>query len=99
MVCAGVLPEPRLWGKVEIKIPNIKPERLRLELHSALFAGVSFGRASVHENGRFLLRATPGKYALSLSFIDNAGQKVFLSSIPIKIGRIGVFSSTLTISQ
>lgn len=97
VLLAGILPEPRLWGEVSSLPDSMLPERLRLELHSSLFAGVSFGKANVHENGRFLLRAAKGKYTLSVSVVEDSGAKVFLCSIAVVVGRSGVYSSTIKI--
>lgn len=96
-ILATILPEPRLWGKVKILSKNIKPEKLIIELHSTLFAAVSFGKAMVHENGRFLLRAGQGKYTLTISRIENSGEKALLGSVPVKVNRSGVFTSTLIV--
>ena len=97
VVMAGIMPEPRLWGKAGLLPKEVFPERLRLELHSPTFAGVSFGKASVHENGRFLLRAAKGEYNLNISYILDNGNKVSLCSMPVKVGPSGVYSSTIRI--
>lgn len=94
---ANFLPEARLWGRAIFNDLSISSERLYLELHSPLFAGVCFGKSSVHENGRFLLRAGKGIYTLTVSYFDDNREKVFLCSSKVRIGGTGVLSSTIRI--
>jgi hypothetical protein len=91
------LPEPRLWGQVLIRNKKLKLERIFLELHSTRFTGISFGKALAHENGRFLLRAGAGKYLLSVSFIGDRKEKIFLGSLPVRVNSLGSLSSTVEI--
>lgn len=92
-----VLPEPRLWGLLEVSTTALKAEKILLELNGARFAGVSFGKARVHDNGRFLLRAAKGKYVLTFNYIDSRGAKIFLGSLPVSVGSAGVFSASMEI--
>ena len=91
--------ESRLWGRVIIKNSKLPAERVFLELHSARFSGISFGKAQVHQNGRFLLRAAKGKYVLSVHRIDDRKEKIFLGSMPVTIGRSGVLNASVEICE
>ncbi len=97
IILAKLVPESRLFGRVVFRKEIEDMKYLFLELHNAQFPDVSFGKTITHEDGRFLLRANPGKYLLTVSRVNTQTEKVLLGSINIKIGREGVFQSTLII--
>ena len=99
IILSRIIPDVRLWGKIHIKakIKNIK--NLFLELHSQQFPGVSFGKTYAHESGRYLLRANPGKYLLTVSLVNEKAEKVLLGSLPVKIGPDGVFNNTIFVVE
>jgi len=69
-----------------------------LELRDAKFPEISFGKAVVKEDGKFLLRSNKGRYLLSVSRLDRNKNKEVLASLKVKIGREGVLNSTLIIN-
>jgi hypothetical protein len=98
LVLAVFLPDARLWGMLKAPVV-IKPgESLFLELRDAKFPDISFGKAVVKEDGRFLLRANKGGYSLLISRIDAGKNQEVLASLKVKIGREGVFNSTVTLA-
>lgn len=97
LVLALYLPEARLWGQVKFEDILEANEYLFLELYDLKFSGISFGKAKVKEDGKFLLRANKGKYRLTLSKININKDTVLLGETPVSIGREGVFSSTIVV--
>jgi len=93
-----VIPEPRLWGKIILSRGINQSPDLSLQLESPKIPGIVFGKAVIHENGKFLLRASPGKYLLKMYTMGKNQEKLPIASIPIKIGPLGVFNSTLIVS-
>jgi hypothetical protein len=93
------VPEPRLCGQIALGQGITEPMDLYLELGNKNLPGILLGRAIIHKNGRFLLRASPGNYILSVYSTDEKGQKSFLSALPVRVGSVGVFNSTLVIER
>lgn len=97
MILAKILPEDRLWGLMKIKIPGGGLQGLLLELKRPQFPQMTFGKTFVNEEGRFLLRANPGKYLMAVIKLDKKNQKTYLCSRPVSIGRNGVLNSTFKV--
>lgn len=89
-------PRLRLWGAALDKKSGQPIMGVRLELtHPKLeLSSVSFGQATSREDGRFFLRANPGRYWLRLSD-SQTGEN--LGAAPVKIGPEGVFNQKLLI--
>ena len=86
---AGLLPEPRLWGKISQAKTNLPISGINLTLSHLKFPNIRFGVANSEADGKYFLRANPGKY--NLIFTDSAnGEK--LGSVVIKIGKSGVLN-------
>ncbi len=94
---AGVLPEPRLLGKIVVRNSDLSAEKLFLQLHRPQLPGVRFGSARVSETGKFLLRANKGSYALSVSSLGPNKEENLLGSVKVKIGSTGVFNGSVII--
>ncbi|MBI5530329.1 MAG: hypothetical protein HY918_02405 [Candidatus Doudnabacteria bacterium] len=99
LILALFTPTPRLWGKIKSNNKNLLYENLFLELHNEKFTQISFGKAWVTVTGKFLLRANPGRYILSVSKVDSQNQKVLLAETKISIGKAGVFNPTLYLKE
>ncbi len=99
IILAIFLPEPRLWGQIILSAGMDEILDLNLELGNPKLPGIVLGRAVIHPNGRFLLRASQGSYLLSVHSTDKQGQKSLLASLPIKAGKLGVFNSTLVVEK
>ncbi len=99
IILAIFIKEPRLWGEIIIGQGLTEPPDLYLLLQNEKLPGITFGTASIHENGKFLLRASPGSYLLVIYQADKTGQKTEIGSVPVKIGRLGVFNSSLLIRK
>ncbi len=97
IILARLTPDVRLWGKIYIKAEIKEPHNLFLELHSQQFPGVSFGKAYAQESGRYLLRANPGKYLLTVSLVNAKHEKVLIGSLSVRIGPDGVFNNTILV--
>jgi len=97
LFCAALLPEPRLWGKVRVKTHLENFDGLFLELHSSQFPGISFGKAKINQNGKFLLRANKGRYSLSVSLLDAQNKENLLGSAPVRIGSNGVLNASVVV--
>jgi hypothetical protein len=89
--------EVRLWGQIKVKRPDLKTPGLILELYSRQFSQVSFGKAMVHPDGRFLLRTNKGKYQLSISEKKADGSINLLGKINVTVGRERVLNSAIYI--
>ncbi|MFA5990658.1 MAG: hypothetical protein WC794_00220 [Candidatus Doudnabacteria bacterium] len=97
-ILAAILPEPRLWGKLKIKNPNLKNADILLELRNQAFPEIGLDKTSVREDGKFLLRAKPGKcFMLATLLIDGKPAKVLAQKL-IRVGDSGVISSSLTLT-
>lgn len=97
-VLSAILPEPRLWGKLKIKISDLEPENILLELRNEVFPDIGLDKARVREDGKFLLRAKPGKCYLLASKILPGGASELLAKKLIRVGSSGVISSSFTLS-
>jgi hypothetical protein len=86
-----------LWGEIIFKTYTSYSPDLYMELGNPKVLGVIFGKAVIHSNGKFLLRSSPGKYELTVYIADKTGERRVLGKMPIKIGKSGVFNSTLVI--
>ena len=98
IVLALILPEPRLWGRVEMKNFQLDGGALFLELRSLRFPTMILGKTTVLENGKFLLRANPGQYLLIVGQINQNQEKIKLAEHKIRVGRAGVFNKSLKIT-
>lgn len=84
LVLNSVVPEIRLWGKV-IDLSNKKLlSKVSFELSNPEIESVVLAKAVSQEDGRFLLRANPGKYILRVSY------KNALAKIPVRVHSEGV---------
>lgn len=97
LLLSKMLPEPRLWGKIIIKNQSSNIGQLVLELHNKQLGHISFGVAKIHDDGKFLLRSNKGDYILEISNIGENKEKVVIGTMPVKIGRAGVFNETVVI--
>ncbi|HVY67358.1 MAG TPA: hypothetical protein VHA30_00455 [Patescibacteria group bacterium] len=99
MLAAQMTPEARLWGEIAVRTDRALPEfrELLMELHNPKFPQVGFDKARVKDHNRFLLRSEPGDYLLTLSGLDAKQNKTLLASRPVKIGRRGLYNSTLVL--
>jgi 5-hydroxyisourate hydrolase-like protein (transthyretin family) len=80
----SAIPEFRLWGRV-IDLKTGKPvTEAQLELSNPEIQTVILAKAKSQDDGRFLLRANPGKYTLRISL------KGLTSTIPVKVHGEGV---------
>lgn len=99
ILLAVYFPEPRLWGEIFLGPGINEPLDLSLELHKEKIPGIIFGKAMIHPNGKFLLRSSPGNYLLEIYAADKVGQKSLAASLPIKVGKAGVFNLSLFINR
>lgn len=88
-----VIPRPRFWGRITDSNNN-PVAGIRLKLTNPLLPGVIFGSALTREDGRFFLRANPGKYLLEV--LDDDGQAT-LSTFTVRVGQEGVYSGEFVI--
>ena len=94
------LPEPRLWGRLEFaKRFTFEGSHLLLELHKEKFPQINFGSAKVREDGKFLLRANPGSYTLSLYAAFANEEKNLLGSVKVSVPNSGIFNATLKVKN
>lgn len=99
IVLGLILPEPRLWGQIILGSGITQSPDLYLHLENEKLPGMVFGKASIHENGRFLLRGAPGRYLLLIYTSDKNSQKILLGSVRVKLDRQGLLNSTLVIEK
>ncbi len=77
-----LLPRQRLWGKVTNKKTGLPVSGVELKLLMNKIPGVVLGRAISRDDGRFLLRANPGKYILQITDVSTG---IEIGTLPIKI--------------
>jgi hypothetical protein len=81
------LPQVRLWGRI-VDQHNRPLSKVSLEVVNPLISSIVFAKYQTAEDGRFLLRANPGKYILRCHY------KGSLVDTHISVGKIGVINST-----
>ncbi|MDR3642150.1 MAG: hypothetical protein P4L74_00805 [Candidatus Doudnabacteria bacterium] len=96
MILNLTVPEPRLWGRIKLKEPFAKGQRLFLELRTLTYRDVVSGKAAVLDNGKFLLRSSPGKYLLVAMLVSGPRERWEVGSLNVNIGSSGVLNSTLS---
>ncbi len=97
IILAVSVKEPRLWGRIILgKGIKASPD-IFLQLKSEKIEQIVFGTATIADSGKFLLRASPGKYLLAVYSTDERQQKVQIGSIPVRVSKLGVFNSSLLI--
>ncbi len=84
LVLNSTVPEIRLWGKVIDSSNKKLLSKVALELSNPQIETVILAKTESQEDGRFLLRANPGKYILRISY-KNASAK-----IPVRVHSEGV---------
>lgn len=92
-----VTPEVRLWGFLENKFNDFEKQDVSLVLLNASFKTIVMGKSEVKPDGRFLLRASPGKYILKALIKKSDGEFESIGEIPVRVHGEGVFNSTLRI--
>lgn len=97
MMLALWIKPARLWGQIILKTGLPEYEDMVLELLSEKFPGMRFGKAVIHEDGKFLLRANPGRYLLSVNLVDRSKNSLTLGILPVRVGQNGVLNKTLVI--
>ncbi len=96
-ILAAILPEPRLWGRLQIKTPDVILEKILLELRNEVFPEIRLDNTHVREDGKFLLRAKAGKcYMLVSELVDGQPSKLLARKL-IRVGDSGVISSSFTL--
>ena len=90
-----VAPRPRLWGRVSDKHGN-PVGGIYFKLLNPKLPGVIFGSATSREDGKFFLRANPGKYELAIS--DKDSQEL-LAKFSARVGREGVYSGEFVMKE
>jgi hypothetical protein len=96
-ILSALLPQPRLWGKLKVKNPDILAEDILLELRNEAFPEVGLDKARVRNDGKFLLRAKPGKCFMLASLVLNDQPPKLLAQKLIRVGNNGVISSSFTL--
>lgn len=86
----AVLPDPRLWGQIKNR-RGAGLEGLFLELSNPRLAGITLAKSQSQEGGRFLLRANPGHYVLTIVSANARG------SLPVRISAEGVINLNLKV--
>lgn len=96
-IMAAILPEPRLWGKLKIKNLDIPAEKIFLELRNEKFFEIALDKTQVREDGKFLLRAKPGRCFLLASELVNGKPIRLLARKLIRVGHSGVINRNFTL--
>jgi len=88
------LPRQRLWGIVKEFKSKMPIEELEFKLTMPSLPGIVFGTSRTREDGKFFLRANPGKYILHA--IDPSKNEE-LGSISVTVHKDGVLNKTLLV--
>lgn len=91
----SLIPETRLWGKVVQAETGLPISRISLVLTRPAFPQIRFGIATTQTEGKYFLRANPGKYVLE--FFDQDSGKLF-GTASVKISKNGVLTENFVIS-
>ena len=98
-ILAILLPEPRLWGKLKIKNLEIPLEDIFLELRNEKFPEIVLDKTQVRDDGKFLLRAKPGRCFLLASERANGRLVRLLARKLISVGHSGVINSSFVLGS
>lgn len=97
--CGLLAPETRLWGRLVLPADFVEEGEIFLELHNIKFPQISFGKAKVDENGKFLLRANAGHYLLTAFLTEKNKPPIELAKIKIRVGILGVYNGSLMLKR
>jgi hypothetical protein len=77
------IPNPKLWGRVTVN--GILSPGLLLELRSEVTPDVVLSKTLTNQNGRFFLKASPGKYLLDVKRInENTNTLLLKRSVTVR---------------
>ncbi len=93
-VGASLVPESRLWGRVVQAKTSLPISRISLLLTRPTFPNIRFGMAVTQEEGKYFLRANPGKYLLQAFDVDKGN---LIGAMPVRIGKSGVLTANFEI--
>jgi hypothetical protein len=93
-IFASLIPETRLWGRVLQAKTALPISRVSLVLTRPTFKNIRFGMAVTHTDGKFFLRANPGKYNLEFYDLDGGA---LLGVVKVKIGKNRVLTQNFEI--
>jgi hypothetical protein len=93
-VGVSLIPETRLWGKVVQAKTSLPISRISLVLTRPAFPNIRFGMAITQEEGKYFLRANPGKYVLEFFDVDKNN---LIGTMPVRIGKSGVLTANFEI--
>jgi hypothetical protein len=83
------LPDSRMWGRVYDDKTHVLLAGIMLELSPENVPMVVY-RAKSSDEGKFFLKCLPGKYNLSISRANDAGEAKVIKVIPVTVGKIGI---------
>lgn len=95
LILALVVPDDRLWGKINQHV--LYDSQIMLELHNRSIEGVIFGKAEVLPGGKFFLRAGKGSYDLLIKYKGEDETWHEIGRVPVRVGGLGVVTTTLAI--
>jgi len=76
-------PKKRLWGRVISKITRQPLQDIQLQLSYPQMPGISLGRAETGADGKYFLKANPGKYLLKITPLNNESQVLLTKEVEI----------------
>jgi alpha-tubulin suppressor-like RCC1 family protein len=89
-------PHSRLWGRI-VGLRAGDQANLLIELNDPALPGIVMGRAVTASDGKFFLKAKPGKYKVMVKAGENFDQEV--SSFIADIGKEGVLNKNVKIKR
>ncbi len=98
-ILSGILPEPRLWGKLKIKLKKQSLNTVVLELRNEKFPEIGFDKTRVRDDGKFLLRARPGRYFLLASESVEGKPLRLLAKTLVRVGDGGVINQSFLLQD
>ncbi|MCL5666625.1 MAG: hypothetical protein M1383_02545 [Patescibacteria group bacterium] len=92
---AMVIPKPRRWGRVFLGSDKNPASEGLVELSFPLLPDTAIAKAEIMADGKFFLRADPGKYLLKISTSLSREDKELQKTFSIKVGQENVINRNL----
>lgn len=95
-ILAVFAPPIRLYGRLFFKQSRKPVLDAVLELNSTHFNGLALSKTQSGQDGKFFLKAEPGKYILKIKLVDK-GQERELKTFTIRLGWLGIVNQNIAI--
>lgn len=97
LILNSILPHIRLWGRIYIKSKSLLDSKFLLELSHKELPTIIFTKTYLANDGKFFMRAKPGRYILTIKRILESGGNEIMLKKSIVVHSEGVVNISLRI--